>query len=107
MADRTTADGPMAGRTMAGRTTAGETMTDDGALAASLATQLRQSLHGCATHPSGPLAAFDRCCEALADGGLSPDEFRDVGTRLVAMSEARLAAGSGDRALVQRETRLI
>ncbi|GAA2339985.1 LOG family protein [Dactylosporangium salmoneum] len=82
-------------------------MADDGTLAESLAAQVRQSLHGCAQHPGGPLAAFDRCCEALADGRLTPREFRDVGARLVAMSEARLAGGAGDRALAQRETRLI
>ncbi|MFC4066236.1 SLOG cluster 4 domain-containing protein [Actinoplanes subglobosus] len=77
-----------------------------GPVVRSLATQLRQALQGCAQHPAGPLAAFDRCHDALAAGDLTPAEFRAVGELLADHSRERMAADGATPATVLREQRM-
>ena len=84
---------------------------------ASLAAQFRQALQGCSSHPGGPLAAYDRCRDALQDGSLSPQQFQQIGHELIAISRRRIercvdATSDGparvaDQALVRRERRMM
>lgn len=78
-----------------------------------LATQMRQALQTCSVHTVGPLAAFERCTSALDGGRITSEEFREIGRRLVALSEERMhryeAEGErpGASQKISREKRMI
>ncbi|MFH8407005.1 hypothetical protein ACH4FX_19715 [Streptomyces sp. NPDC018019] len=78
-----------------------------------LADQMRQALQTCSVHTVGPLAAYERCTAALDGGRISEQQFREIGRRLVAMSEERMHAYEsqgeqpGNSPKISRERRLI
>jgi len=55
-----------------------------------LAGQMRQALHTCSVHTVGPMAAFQKCRSALRDGQINPDQFNQIGLRIVRLSNERI-----------------
>lgn len=71
-----------------------------------LASQMRQALQTCSVHSVGPLAAYDRCTQALENGEINEAQFREIGERITRRSVQQMTA-STDRSLPSVHSRTI